>query len=77
MKSIVTISRHWNNPKIETTISKAGIVLKCELGDFVSALKAEMGSVTWVFTKQEFEKRLDKAIETVLSGIKEESAKVI
>lgn len=77
MKSVVTISRHWNNPKITTTISPEGISLQMEMADFVSALKQEIGKVTWVFTQTEFEKRVDAAVATVLEGVKEESVKAI
>ena len=77
MKSVVTISRKWNNPKILTTISSEGISLQMDMDDFVTALKQEVGKVTWVFTQKEFEKRIDAAVETVLYGIKEESIKVV
>ena len=76
MKKIVTISRKWDNPKILTTISDEGISLQMDMVDFVSALKREIGSVTWIFTEKDFESRLDTAVMAVLQGIKEESAKV-
>jgi hypothetical protein len=37
--------------------------------DIIKALKEEMGSVTWVFTKVEFEKRFDDAMMRVLKQI--------
>ena len=61
--------------------------------DFREALKREIGSVTWVFKKESFDKRIDESIDAIkeetidkqidnaisriISGIKEESAKVI
>ena len=133
MKTILTISKKWNNPQIETTITGEGISLAIDMGDFREALKreidmgdfvktlrmginmgdfgkalkAEIGSVTWTFKKETFDKMLDKAIQNtngtfekildeaingaritfekmvdeaiqrVISGIKEESAKVV
>jgi hypothetical protein len=77
MKTFITVSRKWNNPKIVTTLSEEGISLVMDMGDFAKALKQEIGKVTWVFTQAEFEKRLDAAIANVLQGVKEESIKVV
>jgi hypothetical protein len=40
------------------------------LDDFVDALREEMESVTWVFTKAEFERRLNAAKNTVVMEMK-------
>lgn len=77
MKAYVTVSRKWNNPAITTAVSREGIVIAMPIDDFASAMKAEIGKVTFVFTKAEFEKRFDEALKTVVEGIKEESAKVM
>lgn len=77
MKSFVTISRYWKNPKILTTISTEGISLQADLADFVSALKQEIGSVAMTFTQKTFEAKIDSAVLAVLKKIKEESIKVI
>lgn len=76
-KSVVTISRNWNNPKITTTITGEHISIQMSIEDFVTALKAEIGSVTWVMTKAGFEARLDAAVATVLQGMKDETVKVV
>ena len=47
------------------------------MDDFIMAFKEEIGSVTWVITQKEFEKRIDKAILKIIQGIKEESIKII
>ena len=103
----VTISRHWNSPKITTTITDEEIGLQMDMEDFRKALKSELGnlipfrealkekigSVTWVMKKATIDKRIDEgidaikeetidnqidnAIDRVISGIKEESAKVV
>ena len=77
MKTIVTISKKWNNPQISIMIGVEGIELKMSMDDFREALKQEVGSITWTFKKATFESALDAAIIRVLSGIKEESAKVV
>ena len=77
MKSIITVSRKWDNPKITTTLSDEEIKLQCKLTDFLNALKTEIGSTTFTVTKSGFNKQFDKAVERVLQGIKEESAKVV
>lgn len=48
-----------------------------DLEDFVKALIKEIGSVALVFTGKSFEKKLKKAVENVIEGVKEESVKVI
>lgn len=77
MKTVVTISKKWNNPQINILIDVEGIELKMDLSDFREALKREIGSITWTFKKETFDSQLDAAITRVISGIKEESAKVI
>ena len=77
MKSVVTISRYWKNPKITTSISTEGISIQMNMEDFITALKQEIGSVTWVVTQKTFNERLDIAIEKVLAGMKEETIKVV
>jgi hypothetical protein len=77
MKTVITVSRLWNHPKITTSVYNEGIALSMDMEDFISTLKQEIGAVTWVFTKAEFEKRLDEAILKIVAGIKEESIKAI
>ena len=77
MRTFITISRKWDNPKIEVTITNEDISLIMDMEDFKTALKQEIGSITWTFKKDTFNKMLDEAIQRVISGVKEESAKVI
>ena len=67
---VVTISRHWENPQIKTTISEKSISLECSLEDFKRALKQEIGSVRWIFKTETFEKRVDDSICNILEKIK-------
>jgi ABC-type enterochelin transport system substrate-binding protein len=77
MKTMVTISRYWTKPEILTTITDESISLQISMDDFIKALKTEIESVTWTFTKVTFEKQLDEAINRVIEKVKEESAKVV
>lgn len=77
MRSIITISRKWNNPQIQTNISLEGIELMMSIEDFKIALLKEIGSITFTFTEKSFNKQLNDAINNILQGIKDESAKVV
>lgn len=77
MKQFITILRKWNHPQIHIWISDEEIGLKMSIEDFKEALKKEIGSVTWVFRKESFEKMLDNAINQIISDIKKESAKIM
>jgi len=77
MKTVITISRKWNNPKIEITVDVKSISLRMDMEDFKEALKSEVGSITWTFKKDTFDTMLDEAITRVIEGVKEESAKAV
>lgn len=73
----VTISRFWHNPAITTTFTDKLINIEIDLDDFMKALKEEIGSVTWTFKQETFEKQLDEAVAVVLKKVKQETIKVI
>lgn len=73
----VTITRYWHNPEIITYINDREISLSVALDDFIKALIQEIGSVTLVVKQETFENRVNKAKDTVLKRIKEESLKTI
>mgnify|MGYP003525015579 CR=1 FL=1 len=80
MATYITVSRKWNNPTIKTEIvrgQEGGIALSMEIADFEEALAAEIDSVAWTFKKETFRKQLHAAIDRIVQGIKEESAKVV
>lgn len=77
MRSVLTISRKWHRPEIRTNIGTEGIELLISIEDFEAALLEELGNVSLIVTKGQLKKRLSKAIENVLTGVKEESAKAI
>jgi hypothetical protein len=76
-KQVVTISRQWDNPSILTTIDQNEISLKISLEDFITALKHEIGTVAYTFTRASLNEKIDNAVNLVLESIKEESSKVV
>lgn len=77
MKELITILRKWNNPEIRMWINNDEIGIQVTLDDFVQAMKQAVGPVTWVFTKEEFDRRFDQAYEQVIQEIKKQSTKVV
>lgn len=73
MSRVVTISRKWQKPDITTTLNDQEIKLEIALDDFLKALRSELSWRGWILSDAAF----DKAVETVLEGVKEESAKVV
>lgn len=76
-RRVLTISRLWNNPQIQTTVNIEGIELTISLDDFIEAIIQEIGPVTWTFKDATFRAKVSQAVNRVVQGIKEESAKVI
>lgn len=79
MKSrpVVTITRKWHNPQIYTVVNDKSISLEIDLDDFVKALIVEFGSPTFILTKAQFEQKMTSSVEAVITGVKEESIKVV
>lgn len=75
-RTVVTVSRKWDNPSIETTVTNDEISLSMHIDDFAEALTQELGPIALILTKGQFKKQLDAAIIRVISGIKQESKKV-
>ena len=74
----VTVSRHWDSPKIHTVVSGDGIAMAILLDDYVKALASELyAEGRWWLSKATFDERIQKAANRVLSKVKEESAKVV
>lgn len=77
-KTVLTISRRWNNPMITGHIDGDGISLRIALDDFREAVKAELGLQCRVYlSKAELGAAVDKAFAIAVEGVKEESSKVV
>lgn len=77
MKSMVTVSRFWDNPKIFSKVTSDYIALSIDLDDFYAALLDEIGQVATALTKKQMIKKMKLAGNAVIEKIKEESVKVI
>lgn len=76
-KVAVTISRHWHEPKIHTIVSGEGIAIAIPLDDYITALTAELYSQGRWLSLNQLESKMRQAALTVLSKVKEESAKAV
>ena len=76
IKKTVVISRNWDNPKIEITITDAGISLEISLEDFCKAVVAEAKHPALTFTRQKLEDQIVGAIDLAVEKIKAASAQV-
>jgi len=76
-KKVFTISKKWNHPEFKYIITDEGMSCEMDFEDFKKALKQEIGSITWTFKRETFEKKLDKAIQIIIDGAKEESSKLV
>lgn len=73
--ALVTVSRKWNNPRIEIVVNNVEINLSISMEDFVQALLEEFGNPALVVTRGQFSSRLRQSVERVIAGVKEESVK--
>lgn len=76
-KSIVTVSRLWNNPKILVQVTNEGIALTLMLDEFLNAMAAEMGNPTFLVTKAQLLAKMQAAASVVESGVKESSSAAV
>lgn len=77
MKEMLSIIRKWSHPEIRMWVSNKEIGMAMDLSQFIDSVKKEMGSVTWVFTEAEFNRRFDKAVETVIEEVKKQTVKIV
>ena len=77
LKDVVVVSRKWNESEINTrvNISNEAIYISVPINEFMEGLIHEMGSVTWVFSDFEFQKRMKEAKDRVIKSMKQESKK--
>lgn len=68
MKSMVVISKRWNNPKISMIVTDEGISFCVELDDFIESIMVEM---------EKENVSLVSASKNVIEGIKNESRRIV
>jgi hypothetical protein len=73
----VVITRNWHQPEISMLVTDERIELWMDMDDFVRAVVAEVGNPTFMVTGKQLQARLAAAAETVLSGMKRETVKIV
>jgi hypothetical protein len=73
MQVYLEIARHWNETGTRIQIATKGedplLSVSIPLEEAVRILKARIGSVSMVFSNKEFERRVDDAIEYILTNM--------
>ncbi len=68
-KTKVVMVRKWHEPKTKIKVTDEELSLEISLEDFIKAVKAEIGSVTWTFKSETFSKQIDEAVSRVIEGL--------
>lgn len=76
-RTMLVISRHWDNPHISVSVSDERIALEMPVEDFIKALVKDAKHPIGVHTRKQLESELLKALEVVVPKIKEASAAVV
>lgn len=76
-KSKLLVGRKWHNPEIYIKVCPEGINIEMELADAIRAACQEFGNPTTVVTVKGLEKRMLKAVEKVIAGMKKESERIV
>lgn len=74
-KTVVFVSRLWENPEIKIEVTDKAIGLSVNLEDFLVALGKEVGNPTFLITQQMLAGKLKSAAATVVQQMKAESAR--
>ncbi len=75
-KSVIHISRHWDNPQIVVKLYVDGIAVEMSVEDFCKALVADSPHPLWALTRWQLEKNLLGTVQGVLEKAKESTIHV-
>jgi len=76
-KSVVTVSKRWNNPNILVWVHDEGIGMGMKLDDFIIGLAAEVGNPALIMTKAQLLAKIQASAAVVEKTMKEASAVVV
>ena len=76
-RTIVVVSRKWDNPSISITVTNEGLGISMSLDDFVNALASESGNPTLLVTRTQLLTRLKTSALTVVSVMKQATVQVM
>lgn len=77
MKSVVTISRKWKSPIIESWVCAEDVGSKMELDKFLESLVEHVGNPTTLITKKQFLAKLVSATEAIKEEMKDKTKHVV
>jgi hypothetical protein len=73
----VCLYKRKGHPIITAYVQGSDAEISISLEDFISEVKKEIGSITWTFRKETFEKQLDLAVGDVISNIKKSATQIV
>lgn len=76
-RTVVLIARSWDSPSITVEVRDDGIGLAMSLADFLRVMVQEHGPVWSTLTQAGLLADLTVAANTVVAGVKQESARVM
>lgn len=76
-KHIIVISREWNNPQIEISVTDVNISIKLSLPDFIDAITQEIAHPIKVYTKKGLREQIVLAAESVCEKMKLATTRVM
>jgi hypothetical protein len=75
-KSVVVVSRFWNNPNILVWVNNESIGMGMKLDDFLVALSEEIGNPAFLLTKAQMLQKMRSVTPTIESEMKDATIKV-
>jgi hypothetical protein len=75
-KSVVTVSRKWNEPNIIVWVNNEGIGMGMKMDDYLVALSEVIGNPLFVLTKAQMLQKMREASPAVESEMKDATLKV-
>ncbi len=73
VKTLVHVSRHWDNPAINVRVYREGIEIEISLDDFCSAIVDEIGHPAFTFSREKLRASVLDAVDIVLDKVKQSS----
>lgn len=75
-KSVVTVSRKWNEPNIIVWVNNEGIGMGMKLDDYLVALSEEIGNPLLLLTKAQMLQKMRDVTSIVESEMKDATLKI-
>jgi hypothetical protein len=77
MKTVLTTSRKWSNPQIESFVSSEEVGASIEIDAFLDALVESIGNPTLLVTKAKLREKLGAATQEVLKELRDSTKFVV